>query len=504
MMVSSNESNTSPQTDEFGEPVDSVFHTFSLRRVLPASLTWLIVAGLFAAAMVAQWLSMQGQSDAIYMPYAGAVLLVSVRFGERAGAAAAFGSMLVFVVMVEIQDGNPTFADGWVGYVLGALTMAGIAWALGWGSRRLVESEERFRTSVENLLEPFGIYRAVRDEDGEIVDFVIEYLNPVGARSNGLPRNQQIGRRLLELFPGRLESGLFDDYCKVVETGEPLMKDAISIQDLFGEQVVVRAFDIRVTKLGDGFAVAWRDITERMAAEKALRDVERRMRAMTSSLPLTLFIQDKDLRFVWFAETKLGTPVEEIIGKTDYDMLPAEEAQRIGVIKHRVMQTGVTERFVARMPRGDQVYWWETVAAPYHDADVSEGIICLTIDVTERVLAEQAGQTALGVANCAADIVIGIASDWTIETWSQGAERILGHERDATTGRPITFLADEQAGADLVRAMERAERGETIDAIELDALATADGGQIRVVASFAPIRDAMASQTGVVCVARPA
>jgi PAS domain S-box-containing protein len=503
-MDTANESNTSPLTDEFGEPVDSVFRSFNLRRVLPASLTWLLVAGLSAVAMLAQWLSMQGQSDAIYMPYAGAVLLVAVRFGERVGAAAALVSMLVFVVLVEVQNGNPTLANGWIGYVLGALTMAGIAWALGWGSRRLVESEERFRTSVENLLEPFGIYRAVRDEHGKIVDFVIEYLNPIGAKSNGLPRNQQIGRRLLELFPGRLESGLFDDYCQVVETGEPLMKDAISLQDLFGEKVVVRAFDIRVTKLGDGFAVAWRDITERKAAEQALRDIEHRMRAMTSSLPLTLFIQDSNLKFVWFAETKLGTPVEEIIGKTDYDMLPAEEARRIGVIKRRVLETGNTERFVARLPRGDRVYWWETVAAPYHGDDVADGIICLTIDVTERMLVDAARQTAVGVADWAADIVIGMAKDWTIETWSAGAQRILGYDREAATGRPVTFLVGDRAGDDLVRAIERTEKGETIESIELDGLVAASGDRLRLIASFAPIRDAMGAQTGVVCIARPA
>jgi hypothetical protein len=41
----------------------------------------------------------------------------------------------------------------------------------------LRDSEERFRASIENRLDSFGIYRAIRDETGDIVDFRIEYVN---------------------------------------------------------------------------------------------------------------------------------------------------------------------------------------------------------------------------------------------------------------------------------------------------------------------------------------
>ena len=85
----------------------------------------------------------------------------------------------------------------------------------------LRDSEERFRASIENLLNSFGIYRAIRDETGDIVDFQIEYVNAAACKSNHMTKEEQVGKRLCELLPAHRESGLFDEYCRVVETGKP-------------------------------------------------------------------------------------------------------------------------------------------------------------------------------------------------------------------------------------------------------------------------------------------
>ncbi len=143
----------------------------------------------------------------------------------------------------------------------------------------LRDSEERFRTSVENMLDCFGVYRAVRNEQGQIVDFVTEYVNDAACLNvteyvndaaclnNQITYEQQIGRGLCEFLPGHRESGLFDEYCQVVETGQPLVKDSLIYEDEYGEQRLVKAFDIRVAKFGDGFVATWRDITTRQQTE---------------------------------------------------------------------------------------------------------------------------------------------------------------------------------------------------------------------------------------------
>lgn len=91
-------------------------------------------------------------------------------------------------------------------------------------NQHLQESENRFRTSVENILDCFGIYSAIRDANGQIIDFRTEYVNEAACINNQLTREQQVGRGLCEILPGHRDSGLFEEYCRVVETGNLWLK----------------------------------------------------------------------------------------------------------------------------------------------------------------------------------------------------------------------------------------------------------------------------------------
>jgi PAS domain S-box-containing protein len=136
--------------------------------------------------------------------------------------------------------------------------------------QELQRSQEQFQTSVENMLDCFGIFSAMRDESGQIVDFRIDYLNEAACENNRMTKEMQIGRGLCEVLPAHRELGLFDDYCRLVETAKPLIKDSVFYDDTYDEQRLVRAFDIRATKLNDGFVASWRDVTDRKRLELEL------------------------------------------------------------------------------------------------------------------------------------------------------------------------------------------------------------------------------------------
>ncbi len=148
---------------------------------------------------------------------------------------------------------------------------------------RLKRSEERFRASADTLIDCVAIDTAVRDGRGRISDFRTEYINLPACRGNQMTREQQVGRNLLELLPGHRESGLFDRYCRVVETGEPLDIEEIFYEDAFGGERQGRVYAIRVSKLDDGYVSAWRDITERKRAEESFQENERRFRKLADS-----------------------------------------------------------------------------------------------------------------------------------------------------------------------------------------------------------------------------
>ncbi len=138
---------------------------------------------------------------------------------------------------------------------------------------------ERFVVSLDTMPEPFGVFAAVRDDSGKIIDFLVQYINLPGAESNNLPREQQIGRRLLEVSPILRESGWFEAFAELVETGIPLQREFVF--SLGGQRTY---YECRGNRLADGFVAQWRDTTNRHRSEDILRDNESRLRHLNETL----------------------------------------------------------------------------------------------------------------------------------------------------------------------------------------------------------------------------
>ncbi|MDX2230476.1 MAG: hybrid sensor histidine kinase/response regulator [Leptolyngbyaceae cyanobacterium bins.349] len=134
--------------------------------------------------------------------------------------------------------------------------------------RQLQQSEARFQTSVENMLDCFGIFSAIRAESGEIVDFRADYLNAAALQDRQATLGD-LSKGLHDLFPAHHHNDSLTDCCRVVETGQPLTKEAVICQQPGADSAIARVYDVRVSKLGDGFVASWRDVTARQQAERS-------------------------------------------------------------------------------------------------------------------------------------------------------------------------------------------------------------------------------------------
>ncbi len=165
--------------------------------------------------------------------------------------------------------------------------------------QELEASKRRFFASVENMLDCFGIYVCIRDNSGKIVGFRSEYLNAAACE------NQLIG---LQKLGDEQEKELFQQYCQVVETGKPLLREILFNRNR--ERILSKAYDIRISKLEDGFVATWRDITQRKQSEQALLESQRLIQQIADTTPDILYLYDlKEKRNIYVnrqIEQRLG------------------------------------------------------------------------------------------------------------------------------------------------------------------------------------------------------
>ena len=155
---------------------------------------------------------------------------------------------------------------------------------------KLQESEERFRVFQELSLDGFNVFRSIRDES-TIVDFEWEYVNPAAAKIQQHTPEELIGKRLLQVLPGHQNSGLFDRYVQVVETGIPL-----DTEIYYNREGIVGWFRIMTVKLGDGIAISFGDITGRKQVEASLREALQKLTSHFENTPLAVIEWDENFR----------------------------------------------------------------------------------------------------------------------------------------------------------------------------------------------------------------
>jgi len=118
---------------------------------------------------------------------------------------------------------------------------------------------DRLLELLDAIDEPVSIATAIRDRDGRILDFRLEYVNEATARWAGVPRESMIGLITGELLPEFRSSGFFDTLQEVVETGVPYYEAGAEFADeVIGGAWVGGIYDMRAIRLGDGYISAWR------------------------------------------------------------------------------------------------------------------------------------------------------------------------------------------------------------------------------------------------------
>ncbi|MDO8432490.1 MAG: HWE histidine kinase domain-containing protein [Candidatus Binatus sp.] len=130
-----------------------------------------------------------------------------------------------------------------------------------------------------------------------------------------------------------------------------------------------------------------------------IRSLEREQRRLTEELRtelqryetalqrsnVTVFTQDRSLRYTSISNPMFGLAIEKIIGRTDDDILPTEAGAAVIALKREALTSGVARDKEVRINDGSKDRWYDFHIEPLRD--VASGIVGLTsaaVDVTER------------------------------------------------------------------------------------------------------------------------
>ncbi len=245
----------------------------------------------------------------------------------------------------------------------------------------LRESEERFRTTLDNLLEGCQIIGH---------DWRYVYINEVAARHGRSGREILIGRTMMECFPGIENTAMFFRLKECMEhRRHSRLENLFSYPD--GSQAW---FDLSFEPVKEGVFILSQDITERKRAEEALRENEERLRLFIEHAPAALAMFDRSMRYVsvsrrWMHDYGLGD--RDLRGLSHYEIFP-EISEDWKNVHRRALAGDVVRNDNDRFERADgSVQWLQWEVRPWHSAAGEiAGIVIFSEDITDRKRAEEA------------------------------------------------------------------------------------------------------------------
>ena len=140
------------------------------------------------------------------------------------------------------------------------------------------------------------------------------------------------------------------------------------------------------------------DVTARELAKEAIASSEERLAIahdrLTATLrasPVVAFEQDSALRYVWIQNPVLEHGAEEMVGRTDAELMEREEdAYAVMAIKRRVLETGVSAREEICVHIRGALRWFDLIVEPRRNGRAVVGLLCTATDITDHKNAEEA------------------------------------------------------------------------------------------------------------------
>jgi diguanylate cyclase (GGDEF)-like protein/PAS domain S-box-containing protein len=250
------------------------------------------------------------------------------------------------------------------------------------------ESENRYRSLFENMLEGFAHCEMLFDEGGCPIDFLYLEVNSAFGRLTGLAN--VVGKKFSEVVPGGEDSQpeLFERFSRVALTSQP---------ERFEIEIKALGMWFSISAYGAGnrcFVATFDNITERKRIEQALQRAEEKYRAIFQGAVVGIFQSTPGGRYIDVNPAMarmLGydSPQELVASVTDISQQVYVDPESREELARLLRELGTVKNFECAVRRkdGSQMWFSANVQAVYEDG-VLVGYEGTNEDITTRKVAE--------------------------------------------------------------------------------------------------------------------
>jgi diguanylate cyclase (GGDEF)-like protein/PAS domain S-box-containing protein len=354
------------------------------------------------------------------------------------------------------------------------------------GEQRRITQLERMLTALLDSTDSLVIARSL---EGEML-----YWNRGAERALGYSAAEIVGRSCMAIIPEQRHPEAAR-LTRIARAGHRVPRLEVVRRNKRGQEVHLA---VSVSPLRDqagkviGLAAIGRDVTDRVLAERRLRESEERLRTLVENSTDAVWITDARGQVSvplpsWQRYT--GQTFEQAQGLGWLDAVHPDERADVGARWQACVRSGAVFESEQRMRRADGQ--WRYVAArgtPVRNGDgsVREWFGMLS-DVTERRGAEAARSLLAAVVQSSQDAIISHDFEGRILSWNRGAREVFGYSQDEIVGCDFRVLLADPESVPLEAIRERILRGERVAPYEL-AARHRDGREVPVSVSQAGLR----------------
>jgi len=216
------------------------------------------------------------------------------------------------------------------------------------------KANQQYQLLFNEMVDAFALHEIICDDQGKPINYRFLAVNPAFEKMTGLKAADILGKTVLEVLPGT-ESYWIETYGKVALTGESVSFENYAAPT--GKYFRVMAYQPAPMQ----FACTFSDDTDRMMAEQALKESEKKYSSYIESAPYAVFVVDEKGKYIETnsaASIITGYSREQLLNMSIRDITAEESMDEAMRCFNSLLDTGSISTELKYIHKDSSIRWW--------------------------------------------------------------------------------------------------------------------------------------------------